>query len=204
MAKDTDTTPTYAKPIRSRSGSYKVNQMPALSRLYQIFDLNPVSGELRWMRRDPSEFGATAKRTSSELCAAWNDKFAVKSAGYACRGGYKTVKIDGLYYQAHRIVYVMFYQEHLGDSQVDHIDGDRANNSPRNLRRATFAENAQNRGVRNSFGLKGVKPKRGKFQARIKISGKETHLGTFETAELAHAAYQKAAVAAYGEFARFE
>jgi hypothetical protein len=42
-----------------------------------------------------------------------------------------------------------------------------------------------------------------KWIAQIKVEGKHLHLGTFETEELAHAAYCEAATRHFGEFARF-
>lgn len=41
------------------------------------------------------------------------------------------------------------------------------------------------------------------FVAQIKFSQKVTHLGYYDTAEEAHAAYRNAAEKHFGEFARF-
>ena len=49
---------------------------------------------------------------------------------------------------------------------------------------------AKNRHWPNAKGYK--KTKSGRYQARILINGKHTHLGTFDTPEEAHAAYLKA------------
>jgi hypothetical protein len=89
---------------------------------------------------------------------------------------------------------------------VDHIDGDGLNNRRLNLRLATLAENARNRrlDVDSRSGLKGVTwHKKGrKWNARINVGGQIMHLGLFETADAAHAAYMEAANFHFGEFAR--
>jgi hypothetical protein len=86
---------------------------------------------------------------------------------------------------------------------VDHADGDSANNQRGNLRVCTHAQNMGNRRVNanNTSGFKGVswKSRSGRWLARL--AGKD--VGLFETKELAAAAYQRAALAKYGEFARW-
>ncbi len=91
--------------------------------------------------------------------------------------------------------------------EVDHIDGDRLNNTRANLRRCTSRQNKQNSAVkRNSVsGLKGAQynPRYGTYSARIRVNGVRINLGTFPDPESAHAAYAKAAVEHFGAFAKF-
>lgn len=90
---------------------------------------------------------------------------------------------------------------------VDHIDCDPLNNRRSNLRVATYAQNAQNKGnyKRNqSSGLRGVQKHHNKFVARISVQGHNRYLGIFETPEEAHTAYVTAAKLYYGEHARVE
>lgn len=56
----------------------------------------------------------------------------------------------------------------------------------------------------NSSGAKGVNwfAKAGKWRARIKVNGKEHHLGLFAEKSDAMAAYAKAAALHFGQFAR--
>lgn len=89
---------------------------------------------------------------------------------------------------------------------VDHIDGNGLNNRRRNLRLATHAENQRNAALRvdNRSGFKGVfwYAATAKWVAKIQINGASKHLGYFDSAEAAHAAYCAAADLFHGEFAR--
>ncbi len=79
---------------------------------------------------------------------------------------------------------------------VDHKDGNPLNNRWANLRLADESLNGQNqrRAHRDSkTGLLGVFPKRDKFAAQITTpDGRRHTLGSFKTAEAAHAAYIEA------------
>lgn len=88
--------------------------------------------------------------------------------------------------------------------EVDHVDGDGLNNRRNNLRPCSKSENLRNsrRRRRQTDLAKGVKGRGGVFQARIFIGSRELHLGTFDTAAEASAAYLGAAVVIAGDFAR--
>jgi len=80
-------------------------------------------------------------------------------------------------------------------NEIDHIDGNKSNNRFRNLRDVTRSANNQNRrrpDRGNKSGFLGVKCHRKSFVARIRIDGKQIHLGVFSTAIDAHRAYIKA------------
>jgi hypothetical protein len=91
-------------------------------------------------------------------------------------------------------------------SLVDHKDLDGLNNKWLNLREATHSTNKANRAApaNNTTGFKGVSfnKAQGLYQASICRQYKQMHLGFFDTAELAAAAYEKAARELFGEFAR--
>lgn len=92
-----------------------------------------------------------------------------------------------------------------GWARVDHRNGDGLDNRRANLRPATHAENMANRGApqNNTSGFKGVTAYRtGRWRASITVAGRHQHLGYFDTPELAAAAYDSAALAAFGEYAR--
>lgn len=88
--------------------------------------------------------------------------------------------------------------------ETDHINGDGLDNRRSNLRQVTHRQNMANQRLRrdSKSGYKGVNRSRSRWQAGIKVDYRQRHLGTFETAEEAARAYDAAAIAAWGEFAR--
>jgi hypothetical protein len=88
---------------------------------------------------------------------------------------------------------------------VDHINGNGLDNRRENLRVATNAENLRNtrKTKRNVSGYKGVawNKRAKKWTAQIKRGSQSPHLGYFNTAEEAHAAYCEAARLYHGKFA---
>ena len=94
----------------------------------------------------------------------------------------------------------------LRGMNIDHIDGDRTNNRIENLRLATKAENGWNRqhlDKRNSSGFTGVYwcIRDQKWRARIKVNGKNIHIGYFTNKQDAIAARRLAEATHFGEFA---
>jgi hypothetical protein len=90
-----------------------------------------------------------------------------------------------------------------GPDEVDHINGDRTDNRKANLRVASKLTNQYNR-KRWKPGLKGAYARGSRWVSAIKLPGdkQQTYLGTFDTAEAAHAAYVAAANEHFGEYAR--
>ena len=76
-------------------------------------------------------------------------------------------------------------------NHVDHINGDRYDNRWCNLRDCTANENQQNRFVSRP-GLTGVDKQHNRYRATIMANRVVYRLGSFDTAEQAHAAYMKA------------
>ena len=112
--------------------------------------------------------------------------------------GYVTVRVFDRRVMVHRLIYKMS----TGDEpeQVDHIDQQKQNNRISNLRAATHAENQANR-AGWSTGFKGVYASGQKFRAMISIDKKPTHIGTYDTEQLAARAYDREARKLFGEFA---
>lgn len=77
---------------------------------------------------------------------------------------------------------------------IDHINGDKADNRICNLREASYSVNSQNRQKANANSKSGLlgaywQPAYGCWVAMLGISGKRKTLGRYPTAEQAHEAY---------------
>lgn len=113
-------------------------------------------------------------------------------AGSIGSEGYYRIGLNGTTYLNHRIVWALANGKDPGHHQIDHMDGNRANNDPSNLRLATHRTNSQNKINRSRHGV-GVKYHDGSYQARIRVNGHLMHLGSFRTPEEASSAYEAAA-----------
>lgn len=128
-------------------------------------------------------------------------------AGCLKRDGYVYVKVDHVELLAHRVVWFLKHGEWPARF-IDHIDGNRSNNSPSNLRLADSQQNSRNSAVRvtNTSGMPGVHlhKDKGLWQARVWLNGKPKSLGYFKTYDLACSARLEAERSAYGEYSRIE
>lgn len=109
------------------------------------------------------------------------------------QSGYIDIGILGKTYKAHRLAWFYVYKVWPRED-IDHINGIRTDNRLCNLRSVTRRINLQNLRKpkpKNKSGFLGVcqHKKSGKWIAQIRILGKVTKLGYFETPELAHKAY---------------
>lgn len=88
-------------------------------------------------------------------------------------------------------------------SQIDHLDRNGLHNWRQNLRASTGTQNRANTRALSSLG-KGVRRVTGskRFQAQLKVSGKNLYLGCFDTTEEAALAYDRKAREVFGQFAR--
>ena len=106
--------------------------------------------------------------------------------------GYVYIRVLGRRILAHRLAWFVVHGE-LPSSPLDHFNGDRTDNRIANLRLCTNSQNLQNRGkqANNTSGYMGVSwhKVRSKWRATIQIDKKHMHLGLFDTAEDAYAAY---------------
>lgn len=123
----------------------------------------------------------------------WNARFAGKEAFTAHHSeGYRVGRIQGRTYFAHRVIWTM----HCGepDGEIDHINGDRADNRLANLRLVSRDENRRNvkRQANNKSGAVGVYARGEKWAASIQCDKRIHSLGTFDTFEQALAARRKA------------
>lgn len=155
------------------------------ARIFELLNYCPDTGNFTWKtnRRGRRQAGDTA--------------------GCIHPHGYVRISIDYRLYNAHRVAW-LFITGKWPVQNIDHIDGNRANNKASNLRECSQQANCFNRKLRrdSKSGYKGVSSVNGKWGAWIKINGKSKNLGcSFETAEEAHKAYCEAAKRLYGEFA---
>ncbi len=168
--------------------------------LRELLDYNPDTGRFHWHRRDVSLFTNCATRGAATISATWNTRFAGKEALTTEMMGYRAGYIFRHKYLAHRVAWVIVTGE--WPLQVDHINGDRADNRWLNLREVTPSQNMRNqkRSCKNTSGVVGVhKSTRspGKWVAAIGTDDGRAVLGTFDTKEEA-IAVRKAAAAALG------
>lgn len=124
-----------------------------------------------------------------------------RQTGYAKR----TQRIDG------KKTHISMHHLVIGKPPIglvtDHMDCNGLNNQRHNLRFCTDAENKRNRDKtkQNSSGIKGAywQKQINRWYSRIQVNGKSIYLGTFDTAQLAGEAYNRAAIIHHGEFSRF-
>ncbi|WP_341210731.1 HNH endonuclease signature motif containing protein [Sphingomonas paucimobilis] len=144
----------------------------------ECLSLDLQTGELRWLKRPADHF------SSAKAAAIWNGHWAGKPAFTHTEKGYRRGNLDGKPYKAHQIAYCLAHDVWpAGD--IDHINGDRSDNRPANLRVVTHAVNMRNkrRYRNNSTGVAGVtRASRGhKYEAWIGADGRQRCLGRFET-----------------------
>ena len=165
----------------------KVLPLPSQARLKELLDYNEETGEFIW------------KKKSSISCRYKIGDIAGK------RSKYIHIKVDKIYYQAHRLAWMYMTGEDPGETQIDHFDENKHNNAFINLRKATHGQNKSNQGARkhNKLGIKGVYKVKTRYRASITIDRKQIHLGSYATPEEAHKAYCEAADKYHGEFANY-
>lgn len=156
--------------------------------LREILRYNPETGAFIWLK------------------PAWNQQSWIgKEAGSPDAHGYICIEIGEGRYKAHRLAW-LYMTGAWPESEIDHINLVKYDNSWDNLREVNRSQQHQNGPLQsnNTSGHKGVSWywQRNKWRAYIKKDGKRKHLGFFLTKEEAAAAYRKAAEELFGEFAR--
>lgn len=110
-------------------------------------------------------------------------RFAGKPAGRVGGKGYREIAISGRRFQAHRLAWFLATGTWPSE-EIDHINGDKADNRLANLREVSHAENGRNqpRPSNNRSGVIGVgwNATAGKWAARIKVDGWSRFLGYFD------------------------
>lgn len=98
-------------------------------------------------------------------------------AGFLSKG-YTKIRLCGVTYFAHRLIWVL-HNESIPDGMiVDHINQDKSDNRIENLRLLTVRENALNKPklVTNKSGFTGVHWSRGRQKWRGMVAGRTVHM----------------------------
>jgi len=124
------------------------------------------------------------------------------AGGYAVNGHWR-IRIDGHYYFAHRLAWLLM-KGVWPAYEVDHKNRVRDDNRWSNLREANHSQNHANCDIRsdNTSGYKGVQfdKQKNKFLAQAYKDGKRVHVGFFDDPAEAHAAYCAKSKELHGEF----
>ena len=160
--------------------------LPSQELLQSCLTYCPSSGQLTWLERGVDSFNGTEERSAERQAKQFNSRFAGKPALNSIgKNGYRHGCIAHEDYYAHRIIYKLVTGTE--PDQIDHADGNRANNSWKNIDSRNQSQNARNRKLssNNTSGHHGVSfSKRHKlWVASIYAQGKSVHLGWFKTFE---------------------
>ena len=139
-------------------------------RLCELLDINTETGIFTWKHT----MGGKAKKG--------------QQAGVLNAHGYIMIRVDQVDYLAHRLMWLYVYGA-FPILNIDHIDRNRSNNCPINVRVATPKQNGENRSLKskNASGHRGVflrkylksKP----WAVNIMSNRKTIHIGYFATVE---------------------
>jgi Demerecviridae HNH endonuclease len=167
----------------------------SFARLRELLDYNPQTGWLTWRVEHRTGRGkGRLLRASGSRAGCWHDP---ETTGRKL--GWRSINIDHHLYREARVIWFWMTGK-WPDRLIDHANGDSSDNRWSNLRLATDSQNKANSEVRSDSlsGVKGVhRLGNGRYRARL---GRQ-HLGYFDTADAAHAAFVAAAQRAYGDFA---
>ncbi len=114
-------------------------------------------------------------------------------AGGLKSDGYLRIRIKGKRYLAHRLAW-LYVHGSFPEQDIDHINGNKQDNSIANLRDVSCRENQCNRKRHREGRLQGCfyRKHTKKWIAQIRINGKKVHLGLFHTEAEAHEVYIQA------------
>jgi hypothetical protein len=159
-------------------------QLPTAEYLHSRLAYDAATGVLTW-------------RHSAGAPKCWNSKWADREAFTAQFKGYRTGRLDGKQYLAHRLIWALCTGKWPAQ-QIDHINGNRSDNRIANLREVSNADNAKNASLsaNNTSGVTGVwlDRRRNRWCAEIKINRRKVHLGSYSTREAAARARKDAEI----------
>lgn len=146
------------------------------ARLREVLHYDPETGIFTWRQ-------ALARHT----------KVGLPTGMRANGAGYLRITVDGFTFRAHRLAW-FFVHGSWPAGEIDHRNGQPADNRICNLRDATPMVNQQNKRCAQSNSKTGVlgvswSTREEKYVARIKVGGKYKSLGQHTSIETAAAAY---------------
>lgn len=177
-------TPADLFPYQNTAVAFQSGLSASALEITKLLQYDPATGNLIWL--------VTKSVTA----------IAGQVAGSVNARGHINIQVNKKMYAAHQLVFLI----HHGfiPKEIDHINQIKTDNRIENLRACTSSQNKGNitRLKNNLSGFRGVSfnNKRQKFVAQIKVFGKQTYLGSFDTAEEASAMYEGAARLYFGEF----
>ncbi|MGQ6230681.1 HNH endonuclease signature motif containing protein [Serratia marcescens] len=116
----------------------------------------------------------------------FNSHMLGKEAGALANDGYYRVGVKRQKILTHRVVWFLVHG--CWPVCIDHIDGNKSNNAPQNLRSVTLSENQHNR---ICSGVK-LDSRRGTYSARITVANTRVELGSYRSEQDAAEVYKKA------------
>ncbi len=153
-----------------------MNELLSIEYLNECFSYNSETGVLIWKKRPLSHFD------SEKRFNHWNKLFSNKCAGHIMINKYKSIKVGGIAYRAHRIAFAIYYG-YWPIGFIDHINGNPSDNRIENLRDVTRKENTLNCriGKNNKTGCIGVwwDTKKNMWVSSIKFNYQQIYLGRF-------------------------
>ena len=173
----------------------KVSEMLTQEHIKELFEYD--AGKLIWKKRPDTHFA------TKRACKTWNSRFAGTTAGRHRPDGYCVTRVGQRIYKNHRIVFMLYHG--YFPKQIDHINGDRADNRIENLRAADNATNQRNKGVRcdSKSGVKNVRwhGRTSKWQVRMSADGVKYSCGYYDTIEEASRAADQFRIKYHKEYA---
>ena len=132
------------------------------------------------------------------------DPAGMKAGFRDLKRGYVVVTRNRKHYYAHQVVFLMHHG--VIPPEIDHINGDRADNRIENLRAVTRSQNQYNKDkCRNkTSGHRGVswhKPTN-KWAVRISLNNRNKSMGYYDDLELAAFIAEEARLKYYGQYAK--
>lgn len=146
--------------------------LPDVGALKELLSYDPTTGSLVWRER-----GLKHCKSDHEV-RRWNSRYCGKEAFAIHPSGYRRGYVLSMAVQAHRAAWAIYYGE-WPEGDVDHINGNRADNRICNLRDVSRSHNARNGKHRanNKSGRIGVCKFGDKWRAYINGDCGIIHLG---------------------------